>query len=487
MDFEKVTPEEEGISSEHILSFLKRLEENQLMLHGMILMRHGKIVAETYYKPYHRNERHRMFSVTKSMVSLAVGLLCDEGKLSLDDKIIKYFPEKLPKEGVHPYIANMTIQDMLRMTTVHGKTTYKQMEDDDWVKTFFCVKPTHLAGTVFSYDTSSTHTLTALVEKLTKKDFLTYLREKVLDEIGFSKEAYCLKDPMGVSIGGSGLMASPYDMLKVMYLMSQQGVYKGKQLLPKWYLEEAVKKQADTYARGLSLEEMQGYGYQFWCTRHGGYACYGLGGQLMVVLPEKEMIFITTADTQSRQGGVQLLYDSFWQEIYEKVKEKPLAKNERSLRILQNEWNSRELSVPYGECTSSFVKKVNGKNFIIDENEKGFEAVCFRFFEEEGEFWYRRRNEEAKGRRISFGIGKNVESKIEPYAYRAVASGVWRDENTFLIRIHLVDESVGTIWIQAVFKENTVTIFLKKFVENLYTEFDGFLSGYRINDKCEIK
>ena len=80
---------------------------------------------ETYYKPYTRDTLHRMFSVTKSFVSLGIGLLEAEGKLSLDDKIVDFFPEKLPKPGVHPYIAMMTIRDMLTMRTCHDKTTYK--------------------------------------------------------------------------------------------------------------------------------------------------------------------------------------------------------------------------------------------------------------------------------------------------------------------------------------------------------------------------
>ena len=132
MEFDIVTPESQGIASGQIISFLKRLEKIEIPIHSMILMRHGKIVVETYYRPYSREELHRMFSVTKSMVSLAIGLLCEEGKLSLEDRIVSYFPEKIPKEGVHPYIAQITIKDMLRMATAHGKTTYKQKETKDW-------------------------------------------------------------------------------------------------------------------------------------------------------------------------------------------------------------------------------------------------------------------------------------------------------------------------------------------------------------------
>lgn len=476
MEFDIVTPESQGIASEHIIQFLKRLEENAIPMHSMILMRHGVIVAETYYRPYSRNELHRMFSVTKSMVSLAIGLLCEEGKLSLEDRIVSYFPEKIPKEGVHPYIAQITIKDMLRMATAHGKTTYKQKESVDWVGTFFSVTPSHMPGTVFSYDTSATHTLAALVEKLSKKDLLAYLREKVFDEIGFSKEAYCIKDPMGVSMGGSGMMASPYDMLRVMYLILQGGRWQGKQLLPEWYLKEATRKQIDTFAKGPTFEEMQGYGYQFWRTRNEGYVCYGMGGQLMLVLPEKDMILITTADTQSRQGGVQLIYDAFWQEIYSKISDQALAEDLDGCRILREKWGMRELIVPLGEKYSTWSEKINGVVYVMDHNDRGFDQIWIWFEEEEGKFSYSGEN---GGGEISFGLGKNRIGTIEPYGDRIAASGVWRSEDTFLIRVHILDESIGTIFIQIVFSGDEITTFMKKYEETEFGEFEGFLSGRR--------
>ena len=109
--FPTATPEEVGIDSQWLMNFCKRLEEQQLPLHSALIMRHGKVCMETYYKPYTRDTLHRMFSVTKSFVSLGIGLLEAEGKLSLDDKIVDFFPEKLPKPGVHPYICLLYTSD----------------------------------------------------------------------------------------------------------------------------------------------------------------------------------------------------------------------------------------------------------------------------------------------------------------------------------------------------------------------------------------
>ncbi|MDD6796961.1 MAG: serine hydrolase, partial [Clostridia bacterium] len=195
-EFVYASPEDMGISSQAIRNFLERLENHKLPMHSFLLMRHGKLLSETYYEPYSADIPHRMFSITKSFTSLAIGFLEDEGKLSLDDKIVGFFPEKQPEGGADPLIAKTTVRDMLRMASPHDKTTYKQIEIDDWVKTFFIAEPKHLPGAFFAYDTSATHTLTALVEKLTGQSLLDYLRCKFLDEIGFSKDAYALKDPM---------------------------------------------------------------------------------------------------------------------------------------------------------------------------------------------------------------------------------------------------------------------------------------------------
>lgn len=120
-------------------------------------------------------------------------------------------------------------------------------------------------------------------------DLLSYLRFKFLDEIGFSANAYILKDPNGVSMGGSGLCATPYDLLKVIYLIANDGVWQGKQLLPAGYVRAAKSMQSDPYGRQSSLEELQGYGYQIWMTRHNGYVLFGMGGQLALYVPDKDI------------------------------------------------------------------------------------------------------------------------------------------------------------------------------------------------------
>ena len=240
LTFERATPEETGVPSECIIRMTDRLQRRQIPMHSLLIMRHDRLVFEGYYAPCTADSLHRMFSISKSFTSIAVGLLVDEGKVSLDDPIIRYFPEKLPdKDSIHPWIAQMTVRDMLMMRSCHASTTYKLDMSSDWVASFFTTPPTHAPGTLFHYDTSAAHTLCALVEKLTGRDMLDYLKEK-LDVLGFSKESYMLKDPFGVSMGGSGLVARSSDLMKFGYLIAHRGLVLGEQLLSPSYIDLAV-------------------------------------------------------------------------------------------------------------------------------------------------------------------------------------------------------------------------------------------------------
>lgn len=470
LSFKYSKPEAVGISSRWIKNFADRLECCHLPMHSFILMKDDKIIAESYYAPYKADTFHRMFSITKSFVSIAIGLLEDEGKLSINDKIIDYFPEKLPEGEVSPYLSELTIKNMLMMATCHQVTTYKLPGVTDWVGSFFTTPPSHVPGTTFSYDTSSTHTLCALVERLTGMKMLDYLRNKFLDEIGFSEDAYVLEAPGGESLGGSGLMATSMDLLKFIYVISKNGKVNDKQLLPEAYVRAATACQIDTYGKGSSWEEMQGYGYQFWRTTHNGFCCYGMGGQYACYYPDQNMILVTTADTQGRAGGTQLIFDAFYQEIYDKIK---TAISEESTD-LDKYLASRTLFHVEGNGTSPILDKVNNVKYILDKNKKGFKWISLSVESGVGILRY----ETMEGTfALSFGIGYNKVVEFPKYHYKAAASGAFRDDNTFLIKSHIVDECIGNVTIQLVFKGNEITVLMRKFEETMFNEFDGFISG----------
>ena len=161
----------------------------------------------------------------------------------------------------------MTIENLLMMETCHNMTTYKKTSTtENWVRSFFQTIPTHRPGTLFMYDTSASHVLCALVEKLTGQKLLDYLKDQFLRTIGFSEESYIMADPFGVSMGGTGLMAKPVDMLRVGLMMLNRGIHpddygkeNGRQIYPKEYLEKAQMCIRDRYSSEVYRQAIQKY------------------------------------------------------------------------------------------------------------------------------------------------------------------------------------------------------------------------------------
>lgn len=481
LTFEVTTPEASGIPGKCIINFINRMSHRKVPMHSLLLMRHDKLVFEGYYAPYTADTLHRMFSISKSFTSIAIGLLAEEGKISLDDTIVKYFPEKLPPE-VHPWIASMTIKDMLMMRSCHASTTYKIDMKSDWVESFFTTPPTHPPGRLFHYDTSAAHTLCALVEKMTGMVMLDYLKEK-LDCLGFSKQSYMLKDPFGISIGGSGLVALPMDLLKFGYFIAHKGLVCGRQLISPDYIDMAVSCLSGTCVTAPVPSEAQGYGMQFWRGDKNGYTCYGMGGQLIIFLPDYDIICVTTADTQDIGGGNQQIYDALYEEILPYIQDEALRVDDDSSQALINKASSLKIeplmTAASVETVSETVEKINDKTFRVQTSNSGFESFTVHFnapsaSEKQGSgslsFIYNH-----KPYAINFGIGNMQTGSFPIYNQNYAASGAWLSDGTLYIKAHIIDAYVGSVHFQLSFGENDLTVFMRKKEESLFQEFNGHL------------
>lgn len=478
LEIQKGIPEEAGIPSEAVLRFLKRLDSYRIPMHSVQLMRRDKLVFEGYYAPCKKGELHRMFSVSKSFTAVAIGKLEEEGLISLDDPIVKYFPEYY-SDSLHPWIKEMTIRNMLEMRTCHSFTTYKAHLDRNWVESFFITPPNHKPGTVFHYDTSSAHTLCALVEKLSGKPMLEYLKDTVLREIGFSESSYMVKDPFGTSMGGSGLMATAEDLLRFGILLMHKGEINGKQLVSREFLDKATTCQVENMVKGPTVAECQGYGYQIWMGQYGSFMCLGMGGQLIICLPEQDLLCVTTADTQGIGGGNQLIMNCFFEEILPALSEMPLplsAENDDALQAYAGKLHIRSLSeLQKKQCMEVRHPEVSTKTYAIEENSQGFEAMSLRL-ESSGDgvltFVLK-----GKTCNVRFGYDKVLSDRFPVHDMQCASSGTWLDENTFYIRTFLLDEACGSIHFQLCFGEDDLTVFMKKDDEMLFGEFTGHIYG----------
>lgn len=474
------TPEAQGIPSRAIKRFIEKMDEYQIPMHSFLAARHGYLVSETYYAPYGKDVLHRMFSVTKSYTSLAVGLLEAEGKISLQDKICDYFPEYLPGK-VHPWTAEMTIENLLMMETCHNMTTYnKTSTTENWVRSFFQAIPTHKPGAVFMYDTSASHTLCALVEKLTGQKLLDFLKDKVLREIGFSEESYIIPDPFGVSMGGTGLMAKPLDMLRVGLMLLNGGIHpddykneNGRRVYPGEYLDRALAFQTPTAM--TSIREA-GYGYQFWRLPCNGFAMLGMGCQNLLCFPEQDMVFVVNSDTQGIPNGGEIQLSAIMTEIFEQLSDEPLPEDELAQKELQELSCHLTLPVLKGKEGSNCRDEVNGKDFFLYPNPNGFKRMKVVF--DESEQGYLEYENERGIHQIAFGVEKPVSCMFPEYGQKCVTSAAWFDEDTLYIRSWLTDESVAAVHLKLVFlKDGGITVWMRKTEETKFNEFQGILNG----------
>lgn len=483
-----MTSLEKSIPAEAICEFIESLDKAKIPMHALLLMHRGRLVYEGYYAPYEKNTLHRMFSICKSLNALAIGLLEADGKLSLDDKIITYFPDKVPAD-VHPFIAEMTIRDMLMMKTCHASTTYKYDWDFEWVESFFTVKPTHRPGKVFRYDTSAAHVLCTLVERLSGENMLDFLKNRVLRKIGWSEESYVLLNQFGDLQGGSGLMCTPMDLALLGQLLLQNGNWQGEQLLPRKFVDTAVSNLTSTAMTGPSSGELPGYGYQIWRGEKNNFVLYGLGGQFVICMPDYDLVCVTCADTQGFSAGNRAIFDSLYETILPALDmvaagiwPMPLVLDgytaeERlqdiTVTLHQRAVCERTFTIP---AVQTCQGEISGKQYHMAENTYDFIDLSLQIEEAAdcGTLSYTYRNHSCQ---LSFGLSKCMAVKFPVYDMNCAVSGAWIGPKTFLIHCQLLDTSVGTVQLELCFGEGDVSVFMKKIEETMFQEYTGTIYG----------
>lgn len=473
--WEKEKPETFGIPADAVAEFENQVMSAGVHLHGFMFLQGRKILAEKYYEPYGQESLHRMYSITKSFVALAVGLLEKEGKIKLGDRICDYFPEYTEHTEIYPWCREMTIEDMLSMRTCYGSTTYKIYDSDDWTKSFFRVEPDHIPGTVFSYDTSSSHTLAALVEKLTGKKMLDYLREKVLRDLGFSEKAYIMPDGVGVSQGGSGMMSTLRDVACVAYLCNHYGWLEGRELLPETYIRKATSNLVPTDLQPVQ-DEQCGYGYFFWMPREEGFCMYGMGGQLALCFPKKDFCLLTMADTIGNQAGLQILYDCFYHFVYPYLQERPLdnprafAEDCNTGKPVANSQIPGADSQILGVGHYRFYPNAMNLTTMVygtrdGEPQSGREEMELRLCRGTDEYCF------------SFYMGAWKEG-IFPHSHmRCQCRGDWK-QGHLIVRVHLVDEEQGHLILDAAFRDDRLGVRVGSTNEPYFKGLRGFASAW---------
>ncbi|HEX2748353.1 MAG TPA: serine hydrolase, partial [Verrucomicrobiales bacterium] len=298
-------PEAQGVSSGAVQAFVEAADKKVDTMHSFMLVRHGKVVAECWWGPDAAEKPHVLYSLSKSFTSTAVGLAVAEGKMSIEDPVLKYFPDEAPA-APSDNLKAMHVKDRLTMSCGHQMEP-KFKKEEVWVKTFLAQPVEHAPGTHFLYNSAGTYTCSAIVQKVTGQTVVDYLKPRLFEPLGI-ENAQWSASPQGISAGGWGLFLKTEDIAKFGQLYLQKGQWNGKQLVPAAWVEQATSKQVSNGSDPVK-DWTQGYGFQFWRCRHNAYRGDGAFGQFCVVMPEEDAVVAITADTKDMQGELNLVWD----------------------------------------------------------------------------------------------------------------------------------------------------------------------------------
>ncbi len=455
-------------------AFMERMRRKGINFHSVLMQQGSEVVYECYWAPFTPDRPHRMYSVTKTFVAIAVGCLLDEGKITLDDPIIRYFPDKLP-ENVHPWLQEQTIRHMLMMSTCFAGINWFRPGVTDRTAYYFAQTPNRPAGTLFDYDSTGSYILGVLVERVAGMPLLDYLKQKVLNRIGGFENAQMLQTPDGTPWGDSALLCTPRALLNFARFVMNLGTWAGERLLSESYLREATTALVTNDLDCLRAYNAYGYGYQIWKSERG-FSFHGMGGQYAVCVPDSDFIFVCTGDNQYNARASEEIFDA----VFEHLVPGDRPADDAAAR----------LGIAHGAASSPLADRISGRTFTCADNPMGIGWFRLDFTGDEGCFVY----SNAQGEKaLRFGLQKNVFGKfpqlgysddrgnvheLTDFRYDCAASAGWLDGRTLQLRVQIIDRYFGSMTAVFGFRdENTVAVRMVKAAEDFLGEYQGWMAA----------
>lgn len=441
----RTSPETQGISSKAIRDFIKAINVSGIQWHSFMLLRHGNVVAEGWWKPFEASYKHSLYSLSKSFTSTAIGLLVKDGKLKVEDQIIYFFPDELPAE-ISDNLKKIKVKHLLTMNTGHADDTMPKLrdaKDKTWVKAYFEQPVQFEPGTHFLYNTGNTYMLGAIVHKITGQTLEKFLSPRLFQPLGI--EGYDWEtSPQGLNTAGYGLRIKTEDIARFGQLYLQKGKWNGKEILTEAWISEATSYQ--TKSQEGNGDWAQGYGYQFWRCKPGFYRGDGAFGQFCIVMPEQDAVLAITSESWDMQKSMT----TAWENLLPAMQAASLTDNQTEFAALKNDLKILIIPIAKGAVISSLSSKYSGKKFKLDTNEYGAVEMQFKF-SKDGCSWT---TKTAKGEtNIQCGWESWITNK-DAMAYPFSVSG----------RIHMPSKIAGTAtWIN----ENTLQL-NARFVEAIH-------------------
>ena len=462
--FETATPEEMGVSSSLILEYIDNLEKSETEMHGLMIMRHGKMITQGWWTPYGPNLRHGLQSHTKTYAATAVGIAYTEGLVRLDERIIDIFPDEAP-EDPSENLKLLTVRDVLCMGCGMDEMP---RPSKDWIRDFLHTPVVHKPGTTYMYNSTGSTLLGAIVRKKTGLGLHDYLTPRLFNKIGINPDNLrwmCMPD--GMEVGGGGLFATTEDNFRLMKLYMDGGVWDGERILAEDYVKLATTNHTDSATESIDNPEASdnflGYGFQIWmCKPEHAYRADGAMGQFSIVLPDQDME-ISITETAVGAHWAQSTLNITW-DFVEKIKEEgPLEEDPEAYDALCRKLKRLNIGNPECQPFSPTVEKISGKkyrvtsgdwtpfgfNFMTGEKADGIDTFSLDF-DDYGFVWnfVTRSGREEKIRFTTNGTRfTNLIGKKEDTTQMYLGDGFWEDENTLVMHGRWVETCIQDVYV----------------------------------------
>lgn len=458
------TPEQQGMASSAILAFLESANQSGQEFHSLMILRHGYVIAEGWWAPYSADHRQQTYSVSKSFTSTAIGFAVSEGLLSVDDPVIKFFPEALPA-SISENLAALHVKHLLSMSVGHAKDSILILEASppgiSWEKTFLSLPVVHPPGSQFMYNSGASYMLSSIVKRVTGQTAQNYLKTRLYTPLNIT-DATWTENAEGVNMGASHLRMKTENLAKFGQLYLQKGQWNGKQVLNANWIAAASARQIENGKNDSSWG--YGYGYQFWLNPPGGFRADGAFGQYIMVLPKQDAVVVITSESIATKTTMQLVWDG----LVPAMTDAPLATHLADARQLKNTLQALAYTPPQFALHSPLEAALSGKTFVLDSNPFQAQSVSFRFTKNSCVFTLKEAGKPdiviTNGRNHWIREGNKKPSPHSLFSLRRIdfdsivaASATWQTTNTLLLTWRFI-ETVHSDSLTCIFDQDTLTI-----------------------------
>ena len=283
---------------------------NNLGVYGVHVYQNGKTLAELRFR---NNDRENLYSASKTFVSAGIGIAEREGLIHLSDHVLDFFPEY--KNIAYPGSENITVKNLLQMSSGHHSVDYSRYNSMDRAKLFFITEIKSIPGSDFCYEDLCSYMLGRIVEKLTGQTMLEYLKPRLFEPLEIINPQWHTCQNGHTSCSG-GLYLTTEEFSRLGIMLMQNGVYKDKLILSADYVKRLYMDLIDTSSKN-DPETNGGYGYQVWkCTPPNTYRADGMYGQLCVILNDYHAVVTVTAHNEIEHKDI---LRSIWNDILPKL------------------------------------------------------------------------------------------------------------------------------------------------------------------------